>query len=91
MSPLIQPGDYILSCRWPHRWVRPGQVVVVTHPEFGQIIKRVQDCHAGAGFTLTGDNSASLKTEQMGLITPDMPIALVLKAIRQTKLQTPNA
>ena len=61
MSPTLRPGDVVwLSRRAP----RAGSVVVVDHPRFGVIVKRL-----GADGRLSGDGADSTDADRLGRLT----------------------
>ena len=61
MSPALQPGDLVwLSRRAP----RKGDVVVVNHPRFGTVVKRL-----GADGRLSGDGAGSTDADRLGRLT----------------------
>ena len=65
MSPTLAPGDYMIVTR--ARTIRPGFVVLVDHPKYGSIVKRVKSVEGGQ-LSLEGDGAESTSTEAMGLI-----------------------
>jgi signal peptidase I len=74
MSPNFHDGDFVIALRWPGLRLQPGQAVLVDHPIFGLIIKRIKQINTEAGgqpcYQLTGDNPASTSSETLGWITP---------------------
>ena len=62
MAPTLSSGDYIILTK--ARAYRPGFVVLVDHPEYGLIVKRVKSITANT-FRLEGDGQ-STSTEDMG-------------------------
>ena len=70
MLPSLNDGDFVCAMRWPFRWLRSGQIVVVKSSTYGVIIKRVDQVNTDGTFTLTGDNKAhSVSQEAMGKFT----------------------
>ncbi|MEC7285603.1 S24 family peptidase [Alteromonas macleodii] len=70
MLPSLSHGDFVCAMRWPFRWLRSGQIVVVKSSTYGVIIKRVDHVNTDGTFTLTGDNKAhSVSQEAMGKFT----------------------
>lgn len=65
MTPTLQPGDYMIITK--ARVLRPGFVVLVDHPKYGSIVKRVKFVEGGQ-LSLEGDGAESTSTEAMGLI-----------------------
>ncbi len=70
MLPTLNDGDFVCVVRWPFRWLRCGQIVVVESNTYGIIVKRVADVHQDGTFTLIGDNKAHpVSQEAMGKFT----------------------
>ncbi|PID43432.1 MAG: hypothetical protein CSB48_05030 [Proteobacteria bacterium] len=81
MSPSFRHGDYILACRWPRWLLKPGDVIVLTHPVYGNIIKRI-DAIDEQQLTLVGDNPLSISSEKIGSIGKQIKIWKVIKHIK---------
>ncbi|SEF86181.1 S24/S26 family peptidase [Marinobacterium lutimaris] len=65
MSPGMMPGDFAAALNWPASLYRPGQRVLVQHPAFGLIIKRLDAVEEGVVW-LSGDSPLSSTREAMG-------------------------
>ena len=82
MSPSYQDGDYLLSARSKFFKLKVGDIIVINHPKYGDIIKEITTVLPD-GYHVQGKNSMSTSTEDFGLITPKMiqgkVIAKVLK------------
>ena len=63
MAPTLAPGDYILITK--ARAIRSGFVVLVDHPKYGVIVKRVKSVSYDA-LTLEGDGPESTDTDALG-------------------------
>lgn len=74
MLPVLHQGDYVLLLKWR---IKKGDIVVVNHPHFGEIIKRVKSIK-NAKVTLIGDNSSSVNSEQIGQFSYDDLLGKVL-------------
>jgi len=70
MRPTLAPGDYILVTK--ARALRAGFIVLVDHPKYGTIVKRVKSVSDTVVY-LEGDGPASTTSEDLGAI----PLALV--------------
>lgn len=81
MAPGLMPGDYILALKLPQFFYQPGQIVLVKHPQYGAIIKRIK-AKQGSRITLIGDNPASVSSEQMGWLDQGL---IQAKLIYQTR------
>lgn len=76
MAPSYQEGDYVLywpqtlRLRWqPTRAYQVGDVVLVNHPVYGRIIKRISEVIDQQDYRLVGDNPAeSTSSEAMGKV-----------------------
>jgi len=67
MRPTLAPGDYLILTK--ARAIRAGFVVLVDHPKYGVIVKRVKSISDKA-MLLEGDNSdESTASEDMGHVS----------------------
>lgn len=86
MQPSLLDGDFVVVLTWPKKALRTGQVVVVTCPHLGILIKRVQEILPNGEFFLSGDNTAaSLATEKMGRFNSQGVIGKVLCCVRRPR------
>lgn len=67
MSPSFLPDSYVLSVSHPFQKLKKNDVILVNHPTYGKMIKRILNISPD-GILLVGDNPMSVTTEQMGLI-----------------------
>jgi len=62
MSPVLEPGDYVLVNTWAYKFHPPqvGDLVVFTDPERpGRFLcKRIADVRGDGSYTVRGDNEA---------------------------------
>ena len=65
MAPTLAAGDYMIITK--ARALRPGFVVLVDHPKYGSIVKRVRSIEDSL-ISLEGDGPESTATEDMGLV-----------------------
>ena len=66
MRPTLAPGDYLILTKARAQTLRAGFVVLVDHPEYGRIVKRVKAV-SESSLTIEGDNlAASTASEDMG-------------------------
>lgn len=75
MRPTLVPGDYMIIIK--ARALRPGFVVLVDHPEYGVIVKRVVSV-SGATLRLVGDGHVTTETADMG----DVAVSQVMGRVR---------
>tara|TARA_Y100001936_G_scaffold198820_1_gene199999 strand:- start:34212 stop:34502 length:291 start_codon:yes stop_codon:yes gene_type:complete len=67
MVPTLQHGDYVIAKRNDEA-VSMGTVVVIQHPNFGNIVKRVISQESENLFRVQGDNPDSTTSETIGPI-----------------------
>lgn len=77
MSPAFNHGDYVFTLRW-RTGLKPGDVVVVDHPRFKTIIKRIAAINPRGELRLYGDNPASTSSEALGWQSADGVIGKVI-------------
>lgn len=65
MLPGLQPGSYALFRR--SRGYGVGQTVLVDHPQFGRIVKRISDV-SEQGVSLHGTSQFSTSSEALGVV-----------------------
>ena len=75
MRPTLAPGDYLILTK--ARAIRAGYVVLVDHPKYGVIVKRVKSVSPDS-LRLQGDSPESTASDNMG----DVPLALVKSRAR---------
>ena len=78
MLPTLKHNDFVVCFGWKGKRYKVGDVVVVTHPEFKTIIKRIAQIHPTQGLLLAGDNAFSTAPERMGWIAPKQIIGKVV-------------
>lgn len=77
MMPCLANGDYVLSLKRRSSY-RIGDIVIVQHPEWGKLVKRISSCRHDA-VLLKGENpEASLSSERMGWQSTDHIIGRVV-------------
>jgi nickel-type superoxide dismutase maturation protease len=80
MVPRLMDEDYVLVNRWT-RTLKVGQLVVVNHPLFSYMVKKVLDISPDGQLWLGGENKKSLRPEQMGWVQPCRIIGKVVYCI----------
>ncbi len=58
MNPVYKHGDFVLAFHWQNRQYRLGDVVLLRHPKFGMLIKRISQLREDH-VLLEGDNADS--------------------------------
>lgn len=82
MLPTIAGGDFVIARRY---FFTPklNDIVVVDHPIYGRIVKRIEKIAANHTVWLRGENDDSVKPEQMGWISPDAIKGKVIYTVSQ--------
>lgn len=82
MKPALCNGDFVLITPWLTK-ARLNKLLIVDHPLFGIIIKRVISINTDGSCWLDSDNSRGIGTEKIGLISPWLIVGRVLFTIRK--------
>jgi len=84
MLPNYCAGDYVLTFRRNHSKFKAGDVVVVQHPRFGNIIKRIQRIEDTSMLAIAGDNPLfSTDSQTLGLVNNHQVLGKVFWHITQ--------
>lgn len=81
MTPTFYHGDYVLCLIWPLFRFRKNQVVVINHPRYQTIIKRIKSVRDNRDYWLAGDNQQSTSSQELGFVTKENIAGLVLLKI----------
>ena len=81
MVPALYQGDYVLCLTRPLFRLRKSQVVVVNHPKYQKIVKRIKQVSDNRGYLLAGDNLQSTTSQELGFVTQESIAGLVLLKI----------
>lgn len=84
MIPHLDNGDYVIVSSWGMN-ISIGNVVVVEHPVYHRIIKRVVQVFPNGELWLSGENKRSLSSEQLGRVQPETIIGKVVMRIKKHK------
>lgn len=90
LQPIYQDGDYVIVSRLPILFSspRPGAVIVVDHPVYGRLIKRVERIEAGgARLFVVGENCESVDSRAFGAIPRQWVRAQVILHVGRSKVQ----
>jgi len=79
MAPTIADGSYLVLHRWCR--LRPGAIVYIKHPIYGDIVKRVATLIYPDQLTLHGDNASSVSEFSMGLCQTQWIVGHVIHII----------
>jgi hypothetical protein len=89
MTPTFYQGDYVLCLTWPLFRFTESQVVVVNHPKYQTIIKRIKSIKQisdNRSYWLVGDNPQSTSSQELGFVTQENIAGLVLLKIANKRL-----
>jgi phage repressor protein C with HTH and peptisase S24 domain len=83
MKPIFRDGDFAIVCKYRRPKIK--DVVLVRHPEYGLIVKRLihQDQSDNAAY-LAGDNPLTISSYHMGKLSSDAIIGVVYICISKT-------
>ena len=91
MYPTLSEGDYVVASRW-FLGIRPGDVLVVDHPNYGRVIKRVLRVSRERGLSLSGDNTyASVVPEKLGWVKRRRVLGKHVLTVKQSRPQSCRA
>jgi len=82
MLPSLNSGDFVFANQF-YFVVRVNDVVVVNHPYYHRIIKRVARICQIRGFLLCGDHEDSVSSKKMGWVTQPQIEGKVMFSIRK--------
>ncbi len=82
MKPLLDDGDFVLALVIARR-ARVNRLLVVQHPEYGVIVKRVIGVNADGSCWLGSENASGVDTLKMGQISQEQVLGRVLWRIRR--------
>lgn len=88
LSPFLMAGDYVLVGSLPRRLlsIREGDIVVLRHPQYGTLIKRVESLSAGGDeLFVVGDHPDSIDSRMFGPVRRASVVGKVLKAFRKAR------
>ncbi|MEM9174774.1 MAG: nickel-type superoxide dismutase maturation protease [Myxococcota bacterium] len=82
MAPALEDGDFVLV--GPNATLSPGHVVLVRHPRFGVIVKRLHAQASDGRYAIAGDNAASTASQSLGPIEPSAILGVARWRISRT-------
>ena len=88
MVPTLHHGDFVAVAKW-RSTIKESELVVVSHPEFGVLVKRVRKQEDG-GYWLQSDNPAGTSSSKIGRVSPENIVGRVLFSIRNTPAKQPD-
>ena len=81
MLPVLTSDDYVIVSRLKRLGV--GRLVVVFHPVYSILIKRIKVINTQGEFLLEGYNEGSISTEEMGWFSLAQVKGVVLYSVRR--------
>lgn len=83
MAPLIPQGCFILITSLLRFFsVKPGQRLLIKHPEYGVIVKTVAYVDHNGLIWSRGENAGSVSVEQIGPISKDQILGRVIRIFK---------
>jgi len=80
MAPAIPSGCFILSAKWLMMLpIRTGQRMVINHPKYGIIVKKVAIVDKNGFVWSKGENKDSLSVEQLGPVYKHQILGRVIR------------
>ena len=80
MFPRIPQHSYVLVIHWfKFRKIKPEQTILINHPKYGRIIKKVAIVDKNDLIWCKGENSSSITVEQLGPVSKAQVIGQVIK------------
>ncbi|MAH85329.1 MAG: hypothetical protein CBB68_13975 [Rhodospirillaceae bacterium TMED8] len=67
MAPTLGNGDYVIAQKY-RKGLVCGDIAVIHHPHFGNIIKRIQSINKYGNVRVSGDSPMSTETETISAI-----------------------
>lgn len=84
MEPNLTTGDFVLSLKHSGHY-KVGQRVIVEHPFYGLIVKRILKRNTLGYYRLCGDSKQSVTAQQMGWISQQHIHGRVLFTIKKPR------
>ncbi len=83
LAPRYRDGDYVVISGLALKQIRPGDVVVFIHPEYGCLIKRVDGLEPCGNLRVLGDDIDSVDSRRFGSVPGSSIIGHVVFHIKQ--------
>lgn len=86
LSPVIREGDFVLISKIPFflTTLRVGDVIVLDHPVYGVLIKRIDRVlEQGAAFFVIGAGEFSVDSRRFGPVRRELVVGKVIAHIRK--------
>jgi nickel-type superoxide dismutase maturation protease len=95
LFPLIQEGDFVTVFKIPFfLWrifpYRPGDIIVIKHPHYGTLIKKIEWCSPdGNQYYVVGNHPESTDSRTFGLVAREWLSGKVIWQIKKPARKTP--
>ncbi|MGH1438615.1 MAG: S24 family peptidase [Cellvibrionaceae bacterium] len=84
MSPFVSSDDYVITSSF-FLSLHINDIIVVKHPIYNKVIKRIKTIDKNGNLWLTGENSGSLSSKKMGLIDKQWVLCKVIYTIKKRR------
>jgi type IV secretory pathway protease TraF len=84
LAPRYRDGDYVVISGLAMRHIRPGDVVVFEHPDYGRLIKCVEGIEPSGCVRVRGEDIDSIDSRLFGPIPPSSVLGRVVWHIKKT-------
>lgn len=82
MMPSLAGGDYVIASRYFRR-LKKGDLVIVDHPHYKRIVKRIHTMSENHKLLLSGENAQSISCEKMGWVSTSTVYGKVIFSIKK--------
>ncbi|REL35239.1 S24 family peptidase [Thalassotalea euphylliae] len=83
MAPVIPQGCFILAAKWLNFMpIKPGQRLLIDHPEYGIIVKTVAVVDHNGLIWSKGENAASVPVEVLGPANKTQVLGRVIRIFK---------
>jgi nickel-type superoxide dismutase maturation protease len=66
LAPRYRDGDFVVISGLAIKRIRPGDVIVFDHPEYGRLMKRVEGIESCGHLRVRGDDIDSVDSRRFG-------------------------
>lgn len=78
MLPNFQSGDYVIALKiFRYKSLKAGDVVIINHPVYNEIIKRIRSIELDGSILLQGDGFQTTSSEKIGAVKKEWLIGKV--------------
>ena len=87
MLPELSSGDFVIASRF-YLSIKNNDLLIVNHPVYGIIVKRVIEYHPQNGYRLRGDHTSSVSSEQMGWLSQENIVGKIFFSVTSNRDKT---